>query len=113
VNQISNLSGSKKFFNDKGTDIEPCEENRLTTVMPFYTFDGVPASKGIKSNNAFFFRGSEPVKLEYKAFGKYRIGMIFHGKYYETSGVSKGEMQYFSPEEKFINHSYTRPKADN
>jgi hypothetical protein len=105
VQQISNMKGDKRFFNDKGTNIEPCEENRLTNVLPLYRFDGVSTSIGMKRNNAFFFRGSEPVKLQYKAAGQYRIGMIFHGKYYQVSGNGKGELLEFSPEEKHVDTS--------
>ena len=103
VQQISNLSNQKRYLNAEGTAIEPCEENRLNNVMPFIPLDGALPSKGTGKTNAYFFRGSDPVKLRYKAYGDYRIGMIFHGKYYEVKGIGKGEEQYFSPEDKFIN----------
>ncbi|HWR33345.1 MAG TPA: hypothetical protein VN451_07465 [Chitinophagaceae bacterium] len=103
VEQISDLSGKKRYLNANGTDVEPCEENRLTNVMPFMPLDGASPSKGTGRTNAYFFRGSEPVQLRYKAYGNYKIGMIFHGKYYEINGLGKGEEQYFSPEEKYFN----------
>lgn len=105
VEQISDMSDKKRYLNDEGTDIEPSEEKRLNNVMPFMQMDGGLPSKGTGKTNAYFFRGSDPVKLQYRAKGNYKIGMIFHGKYYEIKGTGKGEQQYFSPEEKFLNTS--------
>jgi hypothetical protein len=102
IEQIADLSGDKRYLNTDGTDIEPCEENRLNNLMPFIPLDGATPSKGTGKTNAYFFRGSDPVKLQYKAHGNYKIGMLFHGKYYEVKGIGKGESQTFSPKEKFI-----------
>jgi hypothetical protein len=40
--------------------------------------------------------------IRFKAQGKYKIGMMFHGKYYEVTGTGNGESLLFSPEDKFI-----------
>jgi hypothetical protein len=113
VEQISDLSGQKWYLNAQGTNIEPCEENRLNNVMPFIPLDGALPAKGTGKTNAYFFRGSDPVKLQYKAHGNYRIGMIFHGKYYEVKGEAKGEQLYFSPEEKFIKNVFKQTGSAN
>ena len=100
VEQISDLEGKKHYLNDAGNELEPCEEKRLTNVMPFIPLDGAPASKGNAANVQYFFRGSDPVQLRYRAYGDYRIGMIFHGSYYEVKGRGKGEVQEFKPNER-------------
>jgi hypothetical protein len=113
VEQISDLSGQKRYLNSDGTDIEPCEENRLNNIMPFIPLDEQLPSKGTGKTNAYFFRGSDPVKLQYRAYGNYKIGMIFHGKYYEVKGIGKGEVQFFAPEEKYLNTSIKQPTGSN
>ncbi|HEY6062527.1 MAG TPA: hypothetical protein VIV35_02900, partial [Chitinophagaceae bacterium] len=57
VEQITDISGKKRYFNADGTDMEPCEENRLDNVMPFIPLDGCLPSKGTGKTNAYFFRG--------------------------------------------------------
>ena len=97
VKQISDPSGKKRYLNESGTNIEPSAEHRLNNIMPFIPMDGNMALMGRRKTNAYFFRGSDPVKLQYNAFGDYKIGMIFHGKYYEVKGTGKGETHYFCP----------------
>ncbi|MBI5856143.1 MAG: hypothetical protein HZB42_00730 [Sphingobacteriales bacterium] len=105
VNQISDFTAVKKYLNEDGTNIEPSEEKRLNNIIPFIPMDGGLPSKGTGKTNAYFFRGSEPVRLSYKAYGEYKIGMIFNGKYYEIKGTGKGELQNFSADEKLLNNS--------
>ncbi len=107
VDQISDMEGKKNFFNKNGTNMEPCKEKQLNTVMPFYRFSGELSSRGPERNNAYFFRGSDPVKLRYRAFGEYRIGMIFHGKYYEIKGEGKGNPSEFWPGQKWFDPCIT------
>lgn len=102
IEQITDISGNKRYFNSDGTNTEPCEEKRLDNVIPFIPLDGGLPSMGTGKNIAYFFRGADPVELSYRAKGDYRIGMIFHGKYYEVKGLGKGDIQQFRPEEKFI-----------
>jgi len=98
VQQVSDLTGQKHLYNDAGTDYEPCAENRLTTVMPYIPMDYQPESSGDKKDNQMFnFRGTDPVKINFKAWGDYKVGMIFHGHYYEVSGKGKGELINFQP----------------
>lgn len=103
VEQFSNLSGDKRFYNDARTDMEPCEENRMNNIMPFFSLGGLPVLKRTPATTAWFFRGADPVRVRYKAYGKYRIGMIYKGSYYEINGEGKGKAEEFLPEEKFIN----------
>lgn len=99
VKQISDLSGQKRMLNDVGTDLEPCDDQRLTTVMPFIPM-GVPPSSGeTKSQDMYVFKGTDPVKLSFTAVGEYKIGMLFHGHYYEQTGTGKGELLQFQPRE--------------
>jgi hypothetical protein len=105
VQQIADMNEAKRYLNDEGTGIEPSEEKRLNNIIPFIPMDGGLPSKGTGKTNAYFFRGSEPVRLSYKAYGEYKMGMIFKGKYYEVKGNGKGELQHFSADEKFLNNS--------
>lgn len=113
VEQISDMTGSKRYLNEKGTDLEPCEENRLDNIMPFIPMDGNAPSKGNDKAVTYFFRGSDPVKLQYKAWGQYKIGMIFHGKYYEVKGEGSGITQHFLPEEKLLKNSISPTGSAN
>ncbi len=97
VEQISDLAGQKHYFDQTGKDIEPCDENRLNNIMPFVPLDGALPSKGTGRTNVYFFRGSEPVKLQFRAYGQYKVGMIFQGKYYEMRGTGDGNLQTFLP----------------
>ena len=102
VEQLTDPAKGLHYFNDAGNVIEPCEEKRMKNIMPFIPMDGSPPSKGSKETEVYFFRGSNPVEIQYRAYGNYRIGMMFHGKYYEVQGFGKGEVQQFKPEEKYI-----------
>ncbi|MDZ4795592.1 MAG: hypothetical protein SGI83_15035 [Bacteroidota bacterium] len=97
IEQLSDVSGKRQFFNDAGNELEPCEEKRLNNILPFTPMDGVPDSKGSVRNTTYFFRGTDPVNIRYKADGAYRIGMIFRGRYIEVKGVGKGNSQQFLP----------------
>lgn len=103
VEQLSDPVHNRRYLNEKGNELESCPEKKLTTVMPFIPLSGDPLSKGTNRNNTYFFRGADPLELRYRAYGEYKISMIFHGKYYEITGSGKGTVQHFSPEEKFVN----------
>jgi hypothetical protein len=108
VEQISNLTNDKRFFNGEGTDTELSAEKQLNNILPFIPLNG-GKSLGTGGTKVYFFRGADPVKIRYKAYGDYKIGMIYHGKYYEVKGWGKGDTNYFLPEEKNINTSYKQP----
>ena len=69
MKQISDLADQKHYLNDVATDVEPCDDKRLTNVMPFIPMDGGSLSKEAVKNTAYFFRGSDPVKLQFTAYG--------------------------------------------
>jgi hypothetical protein len=95
IEQVTDPCNQKQMLNDAGTDLEPCEEKRMNNIMGFIPLNGTYPSKGTGNTNAYFFRGTDPVDLQYRARGDYRIGMMYHGKYYEVKGVGKGEVKYF------------------
>ncbi|MFN8290851.1 MAG: hypothetical protein U0U70_11375 [Chitinophagaceae bacterium] len=102
IEQISETKGTRKYFKDDGTGIETTPGKSLDNILPFIPMDGAGPSKGSSKAATYFFRGSDPVTFRYKAYGNYRIGMMFHGKYYEIKGTGKGTTQEFSPEAKYL-----------
>ena len=98
IEQLSDPGGQKQYLNDNGNELEPCEEKRLNNIMAFTPLDGGD-SRARGGAKAYFFRGTDPVNIRYKAWGEYKIGMIFNGKYIEQKGTGKGVMQQFLPNE--------------
>lgn len=93
VCQFSDAAG-RRYFNASGTGPETDPEKSLNYLMPFQPLNGgAPAKEG--SPAVYFFRGGEPVDITYRASGEYRIGMIFHGQYYESKGKGIGETEHF------------------
>jgi hypothetical protein len=101
VEQIADPSGKRQYLSDDGTELEPCEEKRMNNILLFIPLSGNLPSKGTGKQTTYFFRGTDPVDLRYRARGKYKIGIIFHGKYVEVKGDGKGELQHF-PLEKLV-----------
>jgi hypothetical protein len=95
IEQISDPASNRHYLNKAGTNIEPCKEKRLNNILPFIPLDGAAASKNRADNTVYFFRGSRPLDLQYRAYGAYRIGAIFHGRYIEIKGNGKGSIQHF------------------
>ncbi|MGH2553835.1 MAG: hypothetical protein ACRDEB_08960, partial [Chitinophagaceae bacterium] len=95
VDQFSDPVKGLQYFNDMGNDIELCEEKRMKNIMPFIQMDGALSSKGSGRTTVYFFRGTDPVDIKYRAFGEYRIGIIFQGKYYEVKGMGHGDQRQF------------------
>lgn len=95
IDQVTDPLNQKQMLNEEGNELEPCEEKRMSNIIRFVPLNGGLPSKGIGGTTTYFFRGSNPVDIKYRAIGDYRIGMIFHGKYYEVKGRGKGEVQYF------------------
>lgn len=102
VDQIADPCNERRYKNETGNELEQSGEKRMNNLLGFVPLNGGHPSKGSAKSNAFFFRGSEPVVLSYRAYGDYKIGMIFRGKYYEVTGTGKGEIRQFSPEENFF-----------
>jgi hypothetical protein len=100
VEQIKDPTSGRQLVNDAGTDMEQCEEKRMNNLFGFMPFSGGRSLPTGKDRTAFF-KGSNPVQIGFKAAGKYRIGMLFNGKYYEMSGTGNGEPLVFSPEKKY------------
>ena len=95
IEQVTDPCNQKQMMNDAGTEPEQCEEKRMDNIIGFVPLNGGHPSKGTGNNKAFFFRGTDPVDITYRARGDYRIGMMYHGKYYEVKGNGKGEVKYF------------------
>ncbi len=98
VEQISNPFTGLQYLSNDGNNIENDPQKRLNSIIPFIPMDGNPSSPDAINNNAFFFRGTEPLKLQFRALGAYRIGIIYKGKYVEVKGTGTGEVQNFFPD---------------
>jgi hypothetical protein len=107
IEQITDTISRRQLLNDAGTDLEQRDEKRMNNLLGFVPLNGGRPTLPVRNNKAFFLRGSNPVDIHYKAYGKYRIGMIFHGKYYEVTGTGNGESLIFRPEDKFVQPAYT------
>lgn len=101
IEQLKDSVSGRQLVNDAGTDLEQCEEKRMNNLFSFIPFSG-GRSLPTGNNKTLFFRGSNPMHIRFKAQGKYRIGMMFHGKYYEVTGTGNGESLLFRPDDKFI-----------
>lgn len=99
IEQLSDPKSKRRYLNDDGKEPEPCEEKRLNNVLPFIPLSGDLPSLGTGKQSTYFFRGADPLEIQYRAIGEYRIGMIFRGKYLEVKGMGKGEVQHFRVEE--------------
>ncbi len=95
MEQITDPVSKRNYFNQDGSNVEPCEEKRLNTIMPFIPLTGGGFSKGTAKTKAYFFRGADPLELQFRAYGYYRIGMLFKGKYVEMEGKGDGSVQRF------------------
>lgn len=62
--------------------------------MPFIPFNG-DGKSGPLGPAVYFYRGEQPVDIQYRATGEYRIGVIWHGGYYEMSGKGTGVPEIF------------------
>lgn len=113
IDQVTDPCTQRQYMNDVGTGLEQTGEKKMNNLLGFVPLNGGHPAKGSAMNNAFFFRGTDPVHLRYRAYGNYRIGMIFRGKYYEATGVGKGEVLQFSPEEKFFKLEQQMPQQPN
>ena len=99
VDQITDPLNQKQMLNDEGNDLETSEEKRMNNIMGFIPLNGSHPEEGSNQTNAYFFRGTHPVDMTYRACGEYRIGMMFHGNYYEVKGIGNGEQQHFRLDE--------------
>lgn len=95
VEQITDPANQKQMLNDEGNELEPCEEKRLNNIIRFIPLGKPASSTGSKKTETYFFRGADPVDLQFRAIGEYRIGVIFRGRYYEEKGNGNGDVQYF------------------
>jgi hypothetical protein len=102
VQQITDPLTQKHFLDDAGRSPEPCEEKRLDNLLEFMPLGDNNVLLGKGRSKAYFFRGAHPLQLQFHAYGKYRIGMIYHGNYYEVKGTGNGKLQSFLPEKKNI-----------
>ncbi len=95
IDQVTDPSNQKQMLNEEGNELELSEEKRMNNILRFVPLDGGHPAKGSGRTTAYFFRGKDPVDIKYRAKGDYRIGMMFHGKYYELKGWGNGAVQYF------------------
>ncbi len=98
LKQVSDPATGRRYFQKKGTKPERRAAKRLNNFLPFIPMDGNVAS-GANDNRVYFFRGTNPLHLQYRAYGAYRIGMIYHGQYLEVKGNGTGAVQDFRPDE--------------
>jgi hypothetical protein len=99
IEQLKDPVSGRQLVNDAGTDLEQCEEKRMNNLFSFIPFSG-GRSLPTGNNKTLIFRGSNPMHINFRAQGKYKIRMLYHGKYYEMSGTGNGEPLVFKPEEK-------------
>jgi hypothetical protein len=102
IEQVTDTVTRRRLLNDAGTELEKSDEKRMNNLLGFIPLNGGRPSLPARNNKAFFLRGSNPVDIRYKAYGKYKIGMMFHGKYYEVTGTGNGESLLFRPEDRFV-----------
>ncbi len=102
IEQITDTVNGRRLLNDAGTELEKSDEKSMNNLLGFIPLNGGRPTLPTRNNKTFFLRGSNPVDIRYKAYGKYKIGMMFLGKYYEVTGTGKGEPLLFRPEDKFI-----------
>lgn len=95
VEQIKDPVNHRCYLDADGNNLEPCEEKRLSNIFRFIPL-GRPASVNEKERTeTYFFRGADPVDLQFRAKGAYRIAVIYRGRYYEEKGIGNGAVQYF------------------
>ena len=97
VEQFTNPYTRHHYFSDDGIHIEKDPEKRLDNLMPFISMGNSTSSVDTERKTIYFFRGTDPLELQFRAWGDYRIAIIFHGKYFEVKGKGNGEIQIFSP----------------
>lgn len=102
IEQVSEPCSGRQMLNEEGSGLETSAGKQMNNILTFVPLNGGYHSKGSEKGNGFFFRGSDPVTVQYRAFGEYKLGMMFQGKYYEVNGTGRGEVQEFSPQEKFL-----------
>lgn len=102
LEQITEPCSGRHLLNETGTALETAEDKRMNNMISLVPLNGGYHSKGSEKNNGYFFRGSDPVTIRFRPFGEFKVGMMFRGKYYEIKGTGKGEVQEFSPEEKYL-----------
>lgn len=98
LKQVSDPLTGRRYYNRRGAGPERRENKRLTNFLPFIPLDEYDSKKP-GSSQAYFFKGTTPLNLSYRAYGAYRVGMIFHGNYYEVKGNGTGAVQQFRVEE--------------
>lgn len=97
LEQISDPFSNRQWLKDDGTDIETDPNRRLTNVLPFIPSNGgQPISPSVK---VYFVRGTQSFNIHVRAQGKYRVGMLFDGKYREEIKNGNGEVETFSTSE--------------
>ncbi len=94
VEQITDLKSGRRLMNEKGNDIETHEDRRLKNVLPFISFAGIIPASG-KKGNAYFIRGNSQLDIQIRAFGDYKIGMMFNGKFKLIKGHGNGNIEHY------------------
>lgn len=98
LKQISDPATGQRYYNKKGTGPESNENKKLTNWLPFIPM-GINEIKEPPGLQTYFFKGTNPLHLQYRAYGEYSIGIIFRGQYLEVKGNGNGDIQYFKPDE--------------
>ena len=92
VEQITDRKNNRQLMNDKGKDIETRESRRLNNVLHFIPYGAIKPSPS--QGNAYFVRGTNPLDLRIRAYGNYKIGLMFNGKYKEIKGIGDGSVRH-------------------
>ncbi|MGO4293680.1 hypothetical protein [Chitinophaga sp. RAB17] len=92
--QATDIRRRHRYLNDKGTFLETREQYRLRNFLPFTPMGSGPHTVSPKTS-AYFVRGQDRLHLYFRSRGDYRIGMLFGGKYTETSVKGDGRIRHF------------------
>ena len=89
VVQVSDPLSNRRYLNENGSDVETNDAYRLPNIMPFQPQNGgQPTDNSVQT---YFVRGDNPtLDIQIRAKGKYRVGMLFGGKYTEKEAEGDG-----------------------
>jgi hypothetical protein len=97
VTQLTNPFTDRHYFGDDGIHPENDPDKNLNNVMPFIPLEGEQEKTSEGHTAVYFFKGEDPLVIRYRAWGDFKIVIIYNGHYFEKNGIGDGQLQEFSP----------------
>ena len=108
VEQMTNPANGRHLLNKAGTDWENNKDKNLKNVLPFIPLGGSNTAES-KKTAVYFVRGQDQLSIRVRPAGNYRVGMLFGGKYIESTGVGNGtSMSFMTPDLRHRKHQYRK-----